>query len=80
MFLLGVGGGPQLNRFELVSSGDHLMSVAGGRGGPRGVGFLYSEVQGIMGNGQMVTPPVDRQNDRHIRLKTLPSRNFVGRR
>ena len=27
---------------------------------------------------QMVTNPEDRQNDRQIRLKTLPSCNFAG--
>ena len=27
-------------------------------------GGLHSEVQGIMGNGHMGTPPVDRQSDR----------------
>ena len=40
-------------------------------------GGLYSEVQCIMGNGYMGTPPVDRMTDK-IRMKTLPSHNFVG--
>ena len=42
-------------------------------------GSLYSQVQGIMGNGPMGTH-VDRQNDRHTRLKILPFRNSVGGR
>ena len=46
------GGGPQANTFEQVSSDGHHMSLAGA---------MYSEVQCIMGNGNMVTPPVDRQ-------------------
>ena len=41
-------------------------------------GDLYRAVQCIMGNGHIRIPPVDRQNDRHTRLKTLPTCNFVG--
>ena len=64
-------GHPQVNKFEDVSSVGHQMSVAGGRvRGPRsdgwggggrslksdvGGGVLYSEVQGITGNGHMGT-------------------------
>ena len=43
------------------------------------VGAMYSEFQCIMGNGLMGTPSFG-QNDRQTRLKTLPSRNFVGER
>ena len=54
---------PQVNKFEQVSSGAQ-MSVAGGvpglmSGGPKSdvqQGDLYSEIQGIMGNGYMGTP------------------------
>ena len=72
----GGGGGPQVNKFEQVSSVGHQMSVAGvsqadgqGLGVPglmsgEGVGRLYSEVQGIMDNGHMGTPLVNRQTPR----------------
>ena len=64
-------GDPQVNKFEDVSSVGHQMSVAWGRvrgprsdgwdGGGRSLksdvgGVLYSEVQGITGNGHMGTP------------------------
>ena len=39
-----------------------------------GQGSLQSEVPCIVGNGL----PVNRQTDRHTRLKTIPHRNFVG--
>ena len=42
-----------------------------------GAGVLYSEVQGIMGNGHMGTP---LGTDRHTHLKELPSHNSVGGR
>ena len=52
-----VSGGPKVNKFEQVSSLGHMMSVARGVGlerrGADGWGFLYSEVQCIMGNGHM---------------------------
>ena len=38
-------------------------------------GCLYGDVQCIMGNGHVGTPPLDRQTP----MKILPSRNFVGR-
>ena len=44
------------------------------RAGVRGLGSMYSEVQYIMGDGH-ISPP---NTDRHARLKTLPSHNFVG--
>ena len=40
--------GSEVNKFEQVSSVGHQMSTAGG---------VYSEVQGIMGNGHMGTAP-----------------------
>ena len=50
-------GGPQVNKFEQVSSVGHQISVDGG---PdlisSGLG-VYSEIQGIMGNDHMGTPP-----------------------
>ena len=42
-------------------------------------GVLYSEVQCIMGKGDMGSP-LDRITDGQTRLKTLPSSNFVGGR
>ena len=50
------GGGPEVNKFEQVSSVGHQMSLAGGEGGGfhvqrgpmsegRGQGGLYNEVQ-----------------------------------
>ena len=71
-----VGGGSQVNNFELISSDDHLMSVQGHRshvccrgyvpflGEREGEGgTLYNEVQRIIGNGHMGPPtfPVNRQ-------------------
>ena len=56
------------------------MSVRGGRdvgAAARVGGSLYSEVQYIMGNGDMGPHfPVNKQKW----LKTLPSHNFVGGR
>ena len=83
-------GGPEVKKFEQVSSDGHQVSLAGGPlpGGPKipcpggacewGLrlrGTLYSEVQYIMGNGHMGLPM-----DIQTRMKTLPSRNFVGGR
>ena len=65
--MLGVGGGLGLENPCIVRS-----HVQGGPG--PGDGFLYSEVQCIMGNAHMGPQPVNR----HTRPKTLPSRNFVG--
>ena len=50
-----------MNKSEQVSSvGCHMSAVGGGGGG------LDSEVQDIMGNGHIGTPPpMDRQNDIH---------------
>ena len=59
--------GPQVIKFEQVSSVDHQMSVVGGQGwagGPRsdvwgegwGTCTMYSEVHGIMGNGHIGNP------------------------
>ena len=43
--------------------------------GRRATGGMYSEDQCIMGNDDIGTPPsVNRQT----RVKTLPSRNFIG--
>ena len=39
---------------------------------------LYSEFQWIMGNGHMGTPLPPGENDGQTRLKTLPSRDFLG--
>ena len=73
-----------MNKFEQASRcwwGGRVpggpMSDVGGRSRAV-VGSLCSEVKCIMGNGHMETPsnPVNRQT----RTKTLPSRNFVGRR
>ena len=56
-------GGPQMNKFEQVSSDGHQMSQAGGRvwGGGNvwypGWTDLYSEVQCIMGNGHIWGAP-----------------------
>ena len=74
-----------MNKFEQVSIVGHQMSVLSRKAGPRG---LRSNVQGeagtgvpvqrgIMGNGSMGNP-LDRQNDRHTRLKALPSSNPIG--
>ena len=56
-------GGPQVNKFEQVSSDGHKMSLAGRphvwKGGVES-GILYSEVQCIMGNGHLGPP---YQND-----------------
>ena len=59
------------------------MSRAGARGSlrshvQRGLGDLYSEFQCIMGN--VTCHPHCGQNEGQIRLKTLPSRNFVDGR
>ena len=60
----GRGGGPQVNKFDQVSSGGHQMSLAGG--GRARVGSLMSdlmrgrgscEVQCVMDNGHMGTSP-----------------------
>ena len=45
------------------------------RAGVRGLGSMYSEVQYVMGDGHISPPP---NTDRHARLKTLSSHNFVG--
>ena len=85
----GGGGGPEVNKFEQVFNDGHQMSLVGeGKktvrshvGGGLGSGQmgLYSEVQCIMGNGHMgPPPPYCGHNDGQTRLKTLPSRNFVG--
>ena len=76
MYWWGVRG-PQVNKFEQVSSDDHQMSLVEGwrvpclmlRGlGPEGAramrgASLYSEVQCIMGNGHM--GPLPLWTDRH---------------
>ena len=76
----GVWGGPQVNKFEQVSSVYHQLSVAGGRGyvlclvsRGRGLG-LMSRVR-----GERIGPlPMDRMTDGQTLVKTLdlPSRNF----
>ena len=67
-----------MNKFEQVSGPDHQMPVAGSRTGGPNIPCpgrdMYSEVQCIMGNGQMGPSCTDR----HTRVKTLPSQNFVG--
>ena len=90
MSVLVGGGGPQVNKLEQVSIDGHQMSLAvvglgvpclmsgGGPGSGGGRTGLYSEVQCIMDNGHIVTPC--EQNGGQTRLKTLPSRNFVGAR
>ena len=66
--------GPKVNKLEQVSSDGHQMSLVEGKWGPcpvrsmsgGGLGFLYSEIQCIMGNGHMgPLPHVDRITDRH---------------
>ena len=64
-------GGPQVNKFEQVSSDGHRMSPAeagawGCQGWDWGGGAagLYSEVQCIMSNGHMGPLPHE-QTDRH---------------
>ena len=77
--------GPQVNKFEQVSIVGHQMSVLrrrAGLGGPRSnvqgeAGTGVPVQRGIMGNGNMGNP-LDRQNDRHTRLKTLTFGNSVG--
>ena len=71
-----------MNMFEQVSRLGHQMSIPGaGLGGMGGLGsdggwglwgwgFLYGEIQFIMGNSHM-GPTVNRQ--------TLSSLNFIGR-
>ena len=59
-----------MNKFEQVSSDGHQMSRRGCPHVPcvEGVelgGALYIEVQCIMGNGHLGTPPPE-QNDRHL--------------
>ena len=74
-----------MNKFEQVSIVGHQMSVLSWRAGPGGprsnvqgeAGTGVPVQRGIIGNGNMGNP-LDRQNDRHTRLKTLPSRNSVG--
>ena len=64
------GEGPKVKKFEQVSSYGHKMLLAGskiGAGGP---------VQCIKGNGHKGSP-FPLWTDRHIQVKTLPSRNFV---
>ena len=51
---MGGGGGPQVNKFEQISSDHHQMSVAGGSS--------IDLVSGIMGNGHMWTSPSPEQN------------------
>ena len=60
-------GGPEVNKFEQVSSEGHQISLAGPLSDVRaGGGGLYSEVQCIMGNGHMESPlPENRKMDRH---------------
>ena len=75
--VVGWGVGPQVNKFELVSSDDHQMSVVreyvpclvGGGGGK-------SHVECIMDNGHMKIP-MDIMTDGQKPVKTLPSRNFI---
>ena len=61
----GFGVGPQVNKFEQVSSDDHQRSVAGGVGSCllSGGGVRYSDVQYIMGNGHMGPLPHCGQTD-----------------
>ena len=67
---VSLAGGPQVNKFEQVSSPDHQMTLAGGRGGGRGSctvearGSLYGEVKGIMRNGHIWPHTVDKQTHR----------------
>ena len=58
------GVGPQVNKFDHVSSDDHQMSVA--RGGAYDRLGSYAHL-----------PPVDRMTDGQMPVKTLPSRNSV---
>ena len=57
-------GGPQVHKFEQVSTRCHWMPVTGPMSDVGG-GGLYSEVQCIMVNGVTWAPPppVDRQTD-----------------
>ena len=68
-----------MNKFEQVLSVGHQILVAGGPRSDVGGGWgLNSEIPGIMGNGLMETPPP--LGNRLAPMKTLSSRNFVGRR
>ena len=76
-----MGLGPQVNKFEQVSSNDYQMLVAeggyprGGIPGPMsgGKGVHYHVSYPIM--HVMLPPPVNR----HTSVKTLPFRNCCGR-
>ena len=59
-----------MNKFEQISSDGYLMPLAGepGPGSP------------MSGGGGCRAVPMSTLPDRQIRLKTLPSRNFVGGR
>ena len=81
--LMEWGGGPQINKFEQVLNDSHRMSLAEGlnaRGrAPISGRHLYSEVQYIISNVHMIHP-LPEQNDKETPVKTLPYRNFIGRR
>ena len=68
-------GGPEVNKFEQLSSLGHQMSLQEGATGSLygGRGSLYGEVQWIMGNGHM-GPPFEQTN----MTETLPSCNFIS--
>ena len=69
-------GGPQVNKFEQVSSDGHQISLAK-KGLKLGVPCLMAREGGHM---RISIHNVNRQTDRQTRVKTLPSRNFVGGR
>ena len=74
-------GGPEVNKFEQVSSDGYQMSLGGTWGAKSGrgccpVGSNASWVIGVI----ITWEPLPNQIDGQTRLKTLPSRNFVGGR
>ena len=71
----GQGEGPQVYKFEQVSSDDHQMSVVGSRSH-----VWYPGVLGPNASGVMVTCGPPEQNDRQTPVKTLPSCNFICER
>ena len=65
--------GPQMNKFEQVSSGHHQMSLVGGRSsGLMSGGVSYHVTYSVM--HLMLPTPCPHG---HTSVKTLPSSNFV---
>ena len=78
---IGVGVGPEMNKFEQVSSDHNQMSLAGGRSS----GLMSMEGKGYLAchlshDKFDVTyyPHVDRMSGGQTPVKTLPSHNSVG--